>query len=337
MAIVVDYTPIEAIGELAQRAGQATFENVQLQQRHQENMAQLQANLELRNSQFQQKMQQQAMAEQFQYQSAMLQQRKQIDMDLELADYARNKQKLTQVLGMIKDSDEFSSSEKAQLSLQAMSKYADVGQGISTASFNEPNRAMQNFLQEGTFRMQMSKSLQDSVNNEQLSPEEAENMARAYGLVANFKSPQEQRQVVIDKAAKRLESATKILNSRFMVDDGKIKTVINGKAANKVKEGTPEYSLYKTLKKQVDDAKAQLDAEQNKQAESGNKELFTKEVAASADLQKAVEIYGADKVYEAWKQRQGKQEKSQEERGFISRMLFPPAASTKIAQMIKGS
>jgi len=337
MAIVVDYTPIQAVGELAQKAGEASYQNIQMQQQHQENMAQLQANLELRNSQFQQKMQQQAMAEQFQYQSAMLQQRKQIDMDLELADYARNKQKLTQVLGMIKDSDEFSSSEKAQLSLQAMSKYADVGQGISTASFNEPNRAMQNFLQEGTFRMQMSKSLQDSVNNEQLSPEEAENMARAYGLVANFKSPQEQRQVVVDKAAKRLESATKILNSHFMVDDGKIKTVINGKAANKVKEGTPEYSLYKTLKKQVDDAKAQLDAEQNKQAESGNKELFTKEVAASADLQKAVEIYGADKVYEAWKQRQGKQEKSQEERGFISRMLFPPAASTKIAQMIKGS
>lgn len=324
MAIVVDYTPIQAVGELAQRAGEASYQNMQAQYRQQQEMAVLQSNLQRQNAEFEQRAQQEAMAEQFQYQSAMLQQKKQIDMELEIADYARNKQKLSQVMNMIRDSEEFSSSEKAQLSLQALSKYADVGQGISSSDVSG-GTAMKNMLQQGTFKQQIANTLQQAVESDEMDPVEAENVSRSYGLIAKFPTPQEKQQQQVDKAAKRLDAATKALSSRFISDGKKVKTVINNKPANKVAEGTPEYALYTTLKKQVDDAKGELEKLQNKEAESGMRSQFTEEVSSNGSLQKAVEIYGADKVFEAWKQRQGKAtEQTQEEGGVKGRYFFPP-------------
>jgi hypothetical protein len=326
MAIVVDYTPYEAVGELAKSAGQSIYQRERQQAADQKDMMQLQSRLQQQNAQFMANLQQEALQEQFQYQSAMLMQRKQIDMDLELADYARNKQKLMQVMNMINESDEFNPSEKAELSLQAMSKYAGVGQGISSGSFGGAggDDTMQRYLQQGTFKQNLAQSLQAAVDSGQMEPSAAENFARSYGLTADFKSPQELQRRQSDQALKRLETAQEALDSRFVQDGKNLYTVENNKKANKVKEGSAAMNLHATLKRQVEEARKELTALQEKQAESGMRQVFSDELAQSPELQKAVEIYGADKTFEAWKAKQGQKKQKEDEGGFKMRQLFLP-------------
>lgn len=300
MAIVVEHTPYEAMHQLAVGAGQAQAERERSAFREKQQLMQLQNQLETKQMQFQEEAASRAREEEFQYTIAAVQAKRQVDLQIETADYARQKQKLSQTLNMIRESNDLSDAEKEELLIQAMSKYSGVGTGIGPSSFTGgTSSGMQNFLMKGAYKAKMGETLQQYVDEGLMSTEDAERQASYFDIGGDFKN---QQQVLLDQsvdAQKRLDSAQDMLGSNFSVDK---KGRIRDAYGVEVKEGTPRYELYKTMQAQVDTAKRALDAVHEEGQEIP---LWTefKSLLNSGDpgIKKAVEVYGEDMAFEAYK------------------------------------
>jgi sulfur relay (sulfurtransferase) complex TusBCD TusD component (DsrE family) len=301
MAIVVDYTPIEAVGQLAQQAGRAEFEKTQAATREKVQLASIQQNMEMEKARFMVEAETQARQEQFEYNVALMQQKRMIDMDIEAMDYARNRQKLAQTMNMLNESDAFNDKEKEELSVQIMAKYAGLGAGLSGASFKDgSSSSFQNFVQQGTYKAMLANSLQKAVEDELITPEQAQQAAIPFGMSGmKFDTPQEQQAKVMDRAQKRLATAIADRDKLFQLRGGNVYS-----EGNKVKPGTDEYKLYETLQKQVDAAQQAIesarDARTKREVEEDQMNTFNDELQRSSKMQRAVDLYGTDVVFEQW-------------------------------------
>lgn len=316
MAIVVNYTPVQAMGELAVRAGQAEFEKSQAAFREKQQLMQMQQDFQMKQQRFMVEAEQQARAEEMQYQALLMQQKRQIDMQIEVSDFARQKQKLAQTLGMINESDKFNAREKEELRLQAMSRYADVGQGITQGSFDTTGGAsgFENFMLQGTYKAQIVNSLQEAVRTGKMSQPEAQRQAAAFGLgQVEFQTKTEEAQTVMDTAQKRLATAIARLDDSFMTKGDTVYTKVGQKPGNKIKPKDPEYKLYETLQKQVDAAREETERLRTEVSQQDSQDQFNLELESSPQLQQAVEIYGSDVVYKRWVERQGSRQPAEPE------------------------
>lgn len=255
MAIEVQHQPVGAIYSLATQAGQAAAERERIQRNEQRQLLGMKLGHDRAQQEFMVKAQQAARAEEAQYQMLLIQAKRQIDIQTETADYARQKQKLTMALNMINESDEIGEEDRERLRIQAMAKYAGVGSGISSQDFQKNTRLVEE-LQRGAFRATMINELERSTEAGQLDPQTAENLSRAYGTPgAKFYAPGERIAEEVDTASSRLKSAQDTLAKHFYKQG---KQVYNSED-NKIKPSDPEYSVYETLQKQVQDAKKELD------------------------------------------------------------------------------
>jgi hypothetical protein len=301
MAIVVDYTPTEAVGQLAQQAGRAEFERTQAATREKVQLASIQQNMEMEKARFMVDAETQARQEQLEYNIALMQQKRMIDMDIEAMDYARNRQKLAQTLNMLNESDAFNDKEKEELSVQIMAKYAGLGAGLSGASFRDgAASSFQNFVQQGTYKAMLANTLQKAVEDELITPAQAQQAAIPFGMSGmQFDTPQEQEAKVMDTAQKRLATAISDRDKLFQLRGGIVYS-----DGNKVKPGTDEYKLYETLQKQVDAAQQAIEsareAKTKKQTQEEQMSAFNDQLQRSAKMQRAVDLYGVDVVFEQW-------------------------------------
>ena len=180
MAIVVGHEPVAALGQLATEAGQAQGNVMEQQQKDKSDLLKLQQDNVMQRLAFMRDSEVQARSEQLQYNVLLAKQKQSIDMQTELAGYARQKQMLQQTMNMIGDSNEFDDREKEELRLQAMSKYANVGTGITPGSMAATD--MERRMMKGEYSAARIKALQEEVDSGELNPLLANQRARGEGF-----------------------------------------------------------------------------------------------------------------------------------------------------------
>jgi hypothetical protein len=252
MAIRVGHSPVEGTFQLAQKAGIA--QKMQRDQQHNERL-QLQAldqQFKQQQMEFMQRAEQEARAEEAGYQMMLGQAKRDIDMQTELATYAHQKQMLGQAMDMINNSNEFSQREKEELKIQAMSKYAGVGGGIGAGSFGQGNDSL---LQRGAYKTQLLGQWQEAINNDQMTVEEAQQMSIGMGMSgAKFYTKEEAAVLPLTRQRERVMEAQKALDATGMTRDGK-KIY---KDDNKVDPDSPDGRLFTQLEEMRDKQTAEL-------------------------------------------------------------------------------
>jgi len=318
MAIVVDYTPYQAVFDLATQAGQAAGTERAAQRSHQAAMIQLQSRLQKENFLFQERMAQQARQEKMEHDMALLQAKKGIDMQMDLQAYAMQRQRLDATMNLIENSS-MSESEKEQFRIQAMAKYAGVGSGITT-SLSKTEGGIpsgMDFLMKGMMREQMMNQWAQEVESGQMSPEEFKQKASAYGFSADYKDPSVIYQENIATAQRNLREANKEL-TQYYVEKGEDVYVAKkpGEASKqKVKPGTPAYDHYHLLKANQQDAISEMKRTQSTKPKIKPTEAdlmaFQQAVEKSPSLQKALEeaikMFGEERGVEYVREQWAKQ------------------------------
>lgn len=347
MAITVDYTPYGAVYDLAQQAGRAEGAKIAAQQQMQREHMQMQAALQRSNQEFQARMQQQATEEQFARQMQLLEAKKQIDMDMEIQQYAMDKQKLNSTLSLIRDSG-YSDEEKERLMIQARAKYAGVGQGITDDLMGAGG--MGDFMGKAAMRMQMAQGVQTAVDQGQIGPEQANLMLASFGIPHDIQDPQVAMQEKLKDAADRVKRAREELQKSFRAKDEWFGTGVRpldpeGRAGSEIKEDSPEWAHYQLLKDNLESAKAELQRllETGSQPEvPDTREQFVADLGASPSMQQAVELYGQQAVFDEWlksqkrrpTQKPGAQQEKKE--GYPWWGYHPAGAAYKLGQRLRG-
>jgi hypothetical protein len=300
MAIVVDYTPYAAVEGMARQAGINQQAKRQQEMDFQREMTQLQSDLQRKNMEFEMKAQQVARAEEFMYQAKYLTMKREVDIQMELMDYQRNREKLNLALNAIQSADDLSDQEKDELVIQATSKYGNVGSGISPSSFAQKLDPLVRKAMESDLKLGKLNEISQMFNSGQITEAEAQRLGQAYGLgKMEFAQPEEEFQKQMDVKTERLADAQKRLAASFLLDG---KKVLDAKTKAKVKPGSPQYELYKTLQRQVDAAREALEGMATSQSHINTQRAeFERLVEASPSLQKAVQLYGESVVFEKWR------------------------------------
>ena len=302
MAIVVEHTPYDALFNLATQAGQAQAAQQQQAQRDKQQLMAMQIGAQQQAQRFQIQAEQQARAEEMQYQMVLMQAKRQIDMQVETSDYARQKQQLTQTLNMIRDSNDFDSKEKEQLSIEVMAKYSGLGAGISPSSFGGKT-GMQDFLTKGAYKMNMSEQLQNMVDQGALDPDRAKQAAASFGLSGDYLPPEERQAMKADEAVKRYDRIQGVMDDAFSFDSkGR---PLDPYTQDRIKEDDPRYGYYKTLKRQVESAKQELDKLHTSGTRQASAAVFNEALQRSPALQQMAQIYGPEAAFEKWSEKFG--------------------------------
>jgi len=218
MPITIDYTPIGALTDLAIASGKAkgTLQQRELDQRLR--LAAYQTASQVAQERMRQDAAMQRLRASAQYQAAIVGMKADIDMQLELQEYQRQKQKLQGLLTQIKESDQFSEREKQELITQATAKYAGVGTGISPTMLRPTSTAYQNFIAKSQAKMGMIKYLEEAVANDIMSPDDAGRLAKAYGLTGTdlFQRTEEKISTQLAKEQARLKQIADYVDKKFV-------------------------------------------------------------------------------------------------------------------------
>jgi hypothetical protein len=308
MAIKVGHEPVLAAGKLAVMAGQARHEEQRQLQNDRMELAQLQGKLKMDQMRFGQAAQQEARAEEFQYQQMLNGQKRSIDMDIELQAYARQKQSLTQAMNMINDSNEFSDREKEELRIQAMSKYANVGTGISPSSMDQGGMA--DFVQKGAYKSQLLGQWQQAIDDDQMSVQDAQRLATGLGMSgAKFQTPQERMDMPFKEVRDRLDTINRDLNT-LGVEETKKGKLYDRSSEDTIPEDSTRAKNFRALQRSAEKATAELMKLQMKEETDGpgamtEREFFEKKVKDNPAMLDAVQRYGAKRVYKDYMKKYG--------------------------------
>jgi hypothetical protein len=280
--------------QLATQAGQAQYAARQEERRDEKQMLAMKLGHERRQQAFMLKAQEQARAEEAQYQMLLLQAKRQIDIQTETANYARQKQMLTQSLNMINESNEINDADKERLRIQAMTKYAGLGQGVTAASFSQ-NKGLSAMIQKDAYRAKMIEELSKQTESGQLDPNTAENLMPG----TKFYGPGERGTELRVGAQKRLATAQKNLSEQFIETGGKL----TDRYENRIRKSDPQYQLYLSLKQQVIDAKEELDKVTVAAEEPELRAKFGDILQTSPAARRLVERFGGnvEDAFDAWR------------------------------------
>jgi hypothetical protein len=301
MAIVMEHTPYKAIYNMATQAGQAQAQIREQEQDDRLQLQKMQQDHQIRQVQFMAGQEQLARAEEMQYNMTLMKAKRDIDLQTEAASYARDKQKLSQLMNMINESDH-SEKEKDDFRIQAMAKYADAGTGLSPSSFSGGSKGMQDFLMKGEYRTMMGDQIQKWVDDGTINQAAGQRMASNYGITAPVLTTRDQKLKAVQGAAEQLDDAQKQLRDSFKPK--KKKNKIEDRFGVWHKEGSPQYRVWETMNKQVETANAEL--ERLQEGTSVERMNFNDEVAKSKPLQRIVEAVGMDEAFAQYRARQKK-------------------------------
>ncbi|MHC4120440.1 MAG: hypothetical protein ACYSWO_23345 [Planctomycetota bacterium] len=306
MPIVVQHQPVEAIGALAQQAGQAAALNQEQQRRDRFQLQEMEMEHENRKMQFLAQAEQQARAEEMNYQMQLNMQKRDIDMQLDLQMYAREKQKLQQTLNLIKQSDELSESEKEEFAIQATAAYAGVGTGISPASFNAAgNKALQNHILLGNYRAAEAEDIQRRLDSGEINLYQANKEAALRDLKVEFKDPRLQMDEQMEDFLERVTETRDTYDKSFYTDDkGR---PYDKQTDQKIKPGTPKYEEWQTMRREKEEAFNVLKEARGQATDIQLYVDFNDELnAGDPDLNFLVENLGKERAFQEYLKRQPK-------------------------------
>ncbi len=322
MAITIDYTPMGAVGKAAIMAGQgqAAAEQQARSLELYRIRSQQQYGMEMMRMQTQAA--QLSRQEQFEYNRALFMQKAQVDMQMEVADYARKKQKLNAVLDQINESDEFTAQQKETLAIQAMAKYADVGRGITDlqGEAGGMTAGMQTTLQKGQYFTQVYNAAMEAVRSGQATLPQAQQQMRAIGAPESMVKQMDRQEVMENEAKKRiieLQRVRDVMMKEFVVRRGTVHQVLRKKPGgrmelSKLKEGSPEFNRYQTLLTEQQRLTENL---RDLQSRSD----FEQAMSIDENLQQAVAEAGYEAVYKYWMMKKTQTQAPQEEEaGFVN-------------------
>lgn len=322
MAITIDYTPMGAVGKAAIMAGQgqAAAEQQARSLELYRIRSQQQYGMEMMRMQTQAA--QLSRQEQFEYNRALFMQKAQVDMQMEVGDYARKKQKLNAVLDQINESDEFTAQQKETLAIQAMAKYADVGRGITDlqGEAGGMTAGMQTTLQKGQYFTQVYNAAMEAVRSGQATLPQAQQQMRAIGAPESMVKQMDRQEVMENEAKKRiieLQRVRDVMMKEFVVRRGAVHQVLRKKPGgrmelSKLKEGSPELARYQTLLTEQQRLTENL---RDLQSRSD----FEQAMSIDENLQQAVAEAGYEAVYKYWMMKKTQTQAPQEEEaGFVN-------------------
>lgn len=179
MPITVDYTPVGAVYETARYAGsvQGQLQAFQMRQQQENFEIQMQAQEDARV--WQEQMQREASAEQYQRTIALAQAKSQIDFDSDIQTYQRKRMMLMAEIDQIQSADFLTQAQKDEIGKKAYAKHFGVTLGSTT---------MENFIAKQQYKMQMVTQLQEQVDANEadpatgMTPEEARTYAAGAGI-----------------------------------------------------------------------------------------------------------------------------------------------------------
>jgi hypothetical protein len=305
MAIRIEHQPVEAIGQLGVLAGQAQVDKEQRNLRDREQLMKLDAGHKMEQMRFLQQAQEQARAEEMQYQMQLNMQRRDIDMQLDLQNYAREKQKLQQTLNMINQSEDLSEAEKEEFGIQATAAYAGVGTGITPASFNSGiNKALQNEILLGSHRTMLADDIQSRLDAGDIDEYQANRESVQKNLGITFEGPQTRVDNKLADLLDTVKTTRDVYNKSFFTD--KAGKPFDAITEEPVKKGTDKYE------DQAGDLQGMLDFAELAKTDSGYIEL--------------VENLGFEGALQEYLKRQKKSStfEEQEQPGIIGQMRRHP-------------
>ena len=296
MPIEVRHDPVAATYELATDAGQAIADTRAQEQNDRIALQGMQQQHQARQQQFIAKQQEAARAEETQYQMMLMQAKRQIDMQAEMAQYSEQKMRLTQTLNMINDSNDFSDPQKEELKVQAMAKYSGVGTGISPSSFAASD--MEKSITKGAYKVQAIRELQKQVDGG-MDPSVAKNLAIGMGMSGTeFLTPEQQALAPEQQAQQDYDKAVELLRESFDYDKkGRPKDAVTG---DKIDKDDPRYEHWQVLEKQKNKARADLKRLSGKGDRAMALPKFHDDLKRTPSWQKAIDIYGFDKTFDMW-------------------------------------
>lgn len=306
MAIVVEHQPVDAMYSLAQKAGTAEYMKQQQMNQERKQLLRMQQEHQQRQQEFMVRAEQAARAEEMQYQVLLLQARRNVDMQLETARYAKQKQELQQTIDMISQSDELSDSEKEELKIQATAKFAGVGTGISPSSFSsKANKQLQNTVLLGAYKAKVLDDIQDRVDRREITAQQGQNEAAVAGLTGvKIYDPDEKAEMLVDRKFKRLTTVTDAYNKSFFTD--KKGRPYDAETEEPIREGTPKYEQWQTMKREVKEARESVSEIRGALADLELWDKFQRDLAVTPEYQQLVKELGAEKAFEEYKKHQPK-------------------------------
>lgn len=302
MAIKVGHSPVEGVFKLSQQAGIAQQMAREQQQNDRLQLQALDQNFKMKQMQFMEQQQTEARAEEMQYQQLLMQTKRGIDMQTEAAQYARQKQMMTQTLNMINDSQEFDDEQKEKLKIQAMSKYAGVGSGISPTSFRDSG--MENLATKGAYNKQRLDAMQDRVNRDPTyTIEDAQRDSLAFGMPgAQFYTPEESANLPATKIRKRMDGIADQIAATKVMRDEDDDLLIGGHVIDKDSVQAQTFiALEREMKKQVNELN-KIQGIINTTDEAGQEltleNFFEEKVKGNRDLTRSAQLYGLKGTFE---------------------------------------
>ena len=301
MAIVVDYTPMGAVGQMAQQAGLNAVAQRQVDFERQQDLAQLNQQLEQRSMQFRSQLLSQARAEEAMYHMKFIAAKRDIDIQMELDAYSRDRQKLKLALDTIRDADYLSEPERENLTIQATAMYGNVGTGISPASFTSP---MERQYQTSMLKQAKLDEVREMYNAGQINEIEAQQMLAPFGMGSvKFGTDTEVFNKKLESVTKRLSDAQERLTKSFIMDGKKVLDKQTERTITK-KNNPDAWALYETLSSQVE--RARLDYEDFVRSKDTSRNAndpvgrFYDDVQRSPQLQKMVMEQGEEEAMKIW-------------------------------------
>ncbi len=235
MTITVDYTPVGTVYETARRAGSVQAQLQMFQMRQQQENFEMRLKAEQDARQWTERMRQEASAEDYQRTLAMAQAKSQIDFDSDIQMYQRKRMMMMSEIEQIQGADFLTQDDKDELARRAYGKHF----GVTLA-----NTTMENFLEKQQYKSAVVRQLQERVDSEEMSPEEARNYAAASGIPysANMFVPESEKlRIRRDKLGARFRSTVAALEDYKEGTDwlGRERVEIFDRESREWREATP--------------------------------------------------------------------------------------------------
>lgn len=224
MPITVDYTPVGQVYEAARYAGSVTGQLQAFQMRQAQENLEIERRIEQETRVWQEQMQREASAEQYQRALALAQAKSQIDFDSDIQTYQRKRQMMMAEIDQIQGADWLTQPQKDEIAKKAYAKHFGVTLGSMT---------MENFLAKQQYKMAMVTQLQEQVDANEgdpltgMSPEEARNYAAGAGIPYSANMFVPEREITRQKRdvlATDFRSTFAMMRDSFKVKRGRIYT-----------------------------------------------------------------------------------------------------------------
>lgn len=252
MPITVDYTPVGQIYEAARYAGSVEGQLQAFQLRQQREMFDIKMQADEDARRWREQMVREARTEQYQQTLQLAQAKSQIDFEAEVQMYQRKRMMLMAEIDQIQGADFLTQLQKDDIAKKAYAKHFGVSLG---------NTTMENFLAKQQYKMMMVRQLQESVDAEEMSPEEARNYAAGAGIPYSAKMfVPEREQIRQQRHALRADFRSTVAAMDDFKETKRGRVEIYDREKRKWKEATPQQEgIYERLKTEAEYLDRELD------------------------------------------------------------------------------